>query len=56
MCDFWVPQTKSLAEQEFSPLSIGKSEYLYIANIKLITASKGLLASAGRMNNWEEIL
>jgi len=33
-----------------------ESEDLYIANIKLITASEGLLASAGRMTNWGEIL
>lgn len=52
MCDFEVAQIKSLAEQEFSPMSSGESEYLDIANTKLITAGKGLLASAGRMNNW----
>jgi len=33
-----------------------ESEDLYIANIKLITASECLLASAGRMTNWGEIL
>jgi hypothetical protein len=37
-------------------MSTGESEYLYIANIKLITAGEGVLASAGRMNNWGEIL